>query len=70
MSTLDELFNHTDEDGDHVCVVRAVEIAADTLTLSIGDEKGWRGAVYLDHAAALRLAAALQEHYIPKDGTE
>jgi len=59
-----ELYRHTDLDGDRLSIVETVEIGSQQLiTVKIGDEKGWSSAVYLDHAAALRLAAALQEHF-------
>jgi hypothetical protein len=60
-----ELFRHTDPDGDQLAVLASGETFGhvEMLTVSIGDEKGWRSAAYLDRDAALRLAAALQEHF-------
>lgn len=60
-----EIYRHTDEDGDAVKVSETVELAAPHLTVSIGDEKGWQCAVYLDRDAALRLADALLSYYGP-----
>jgi hypothetical protein len=68
--TLDELFHHTDIDGDRLRLVTSVEMPGDLLTLSIGDEKGWSSAVYLDHAAALRLSAAFLNHFNPEELTK
>jgi hypothetical protein len=73
--TLDELFHHTDIDGDRLRLVTSVEMPGDLLTLSIGDGKGWSSAVYLNRDAALLLSDALFKHYaseraVSKDSTE
>lgn len=60
-----DLFYYTDKDGDAVKVSETVELAGRHVTVSIGDEKGWQCAVYLDRDAALRLADALLSYYGP-----
>ncbi len=59
-----ELFHHTDEDGDRLLVVGVEDLLDRPVVFAIN---GQDECVFVDRDAALRLAAALLEHYNPKE---